>query len=53
MYGAKRRVDESTDGYYVIQWTNEAYTLQEVKEIKGYTPLVTAYAGEIVCDVVF
>ena len=53
MYGAIRTNDESDDGYYVLQWTTEPYTLQEDKEIKGYLPITTAYAGEIVCDVVF
>ena len=53
MYGAIWRDDESTDGYYVLQWKSEPYTLQEDKEMKGYTPQITAYAGEIVCEVVF
>ena len=47
------RIDcESTDAYYVVQWKSESYTLQEDKKRKGYTPLVTAYTGEIVCNVV-
>ena len=32
MYRAMRTNDESTDGYYVLQWTSEPYTLQEDKE---------------------
>ena len=31
MYGATRIDDESTDGYYVIQWTSEPYILQKDK----------------------
>ena len=31
MYGTIRTDDERTDGYYVLQWTSEAYTLQEDK----------------------
>ena len=50
MYGAMRTDDESTDGYYVLQWTSEPYTIQEDKEMEGYTPTITVYAGEIVCD---
>ena len=45
--------DENADGYYVIQWTSEPYTLYKDKEMKGYTPPITAYADEIVCDIVF
>ena len=29
------------------------YTLQENKELEDYTPPITAYADEIVCDAVF
>ena len=32
---------------------SEPHTLQEDKEMNGYTPTITAYAGEIVCYVVF
>ena len=32
---------------------SEPYTLQEDKEMEGYSPAITAYAGEIVCDAVF
>ena len=53
MYGAIRTDDENTDGYYNLQWTSEPYTLQEDKEMQGYSPITIAYTGEIVCDVVF
>ena len=53
MYGAVRTDDESTDGYYILQWTSEPYTLQEDKEMRGYPPNITACAGEILCDAVF
>ena len=53
MYGEMRTDDDNTDGYYVLQWTSEPYTLQEDKEMEVYTPPMTAYASEIVCDVVF
>ena len=52
-FGAIRIDDESTDGYYILQCTSEPYTLQENKEMEGYTPQIIAYTGEIVCDVVF
>ena len=38
MHGAVRTDDESTDEYYVVQWINELYTLQEYKEMTGYIP---------------
>ena len=53
MYGSKRTADENTEGYYIFQWTSEPYILQEDNKMKGYIPLVTAYAGEIVSNVVF
>ena len=53
MYGAMIIDAESTDGYYTIQRTSEPYRLQKDKDMKGYTPPVTAYAGEIVCDALF
>ena len=53
MYRSMRTDDKSTDGYYVLQWTSEPYTLQEDKEMEGYSPAITAYACEMVCDAVF
>ena len=53
MYGSMRTDDESTAGDYILQWTSESHTLQEYKEMDGYTPKITAYADEIVYDVVF
>ena len=37
MYRAMRTNDESTGGYYVLQWTSEPYTLQEIKREGLYT----------------
>ena len=53
VYGGIRTNNESADGYYVLQWTTEPYTLQEDKEMQDYLPITTVYAGEIVCDAVF
>ena len=48
------RIDgENTDVHYVVQWTNEPYTLQEDKEMKIYTLPVIDYVNQIVCGVVF
>ena len=52
MYGSIRTDDESADGHYVLQWTSELHTLQEEKDMQGYSPITTAYAGKIVCDAV-
>ena len=41
------------DEYYVVQLISEPYTLQEDNKMKDYTPLITSYVGEIVCDAVF
>ena len=46
MYGVMRIDDESTYGYYVVPWTSEPYTLQEDNDMRDFTPLVTAYAGD-------
>ena len=42
MYGEIRTDDESADGHYVLQWTSELHTLQEEKDIQGYSPITTA-----------
>ena len=43
-YGAMRIGDDSTDRYYIAQWTSEPYTLQEDKNKKCYTPPVIVIA---------
>ena len=53
MYGAIKTNEERNDGYYIIQWTSEMYTLQEDIEIEYYKPTITTYEGEIVCNTVF
>ena len=52
MHGAMRIDAVSTDGYYVLQWTSEPYTLQKYKEIEDYTPLIIVCVGEMVCDAI-
>ena len=53
MFNAMRTDYASYDGYYAVKQTRESYTLREDNEMKGYTPTVTAYSDEIVCDIVF
>ena len=45
MYCAMRIDGKITDEYCVVQWISEPYTLQKNKEMKGYTPRLTAYTG--------
>ena len=51
IYAAMKIDDESTDGYYIIQWTSGPCSLQEDKDTKDCTLLVTAYSVEVMCDV--
>ena len=53
MYGEMITDDKIIGGHYVLQWTSEPYTLQEDKEMEGYTPTITAYVDEIVYDAIF
>ena len=50
MSDAMKTDEESTNIYYVVQWTSEPYILQEDKETKAYIQLVTAYVCEVLCD---
>ena len=49
-YGAFSTLDEDADGYYVVKWKSEPYTLQEDEELKEYTPAIVLKAGALVCD---
>lgn len=53
IYRAMRIDDEDVDGYYILQFINALYTLQEDRYMKGYEPPIKAYVGEIVCDDIF
>jgi len=37
-YGAFSTEDEDADGYYIVKWTSDPYTLQEDVELPEYTP---------------
>ena len=37
----------------ITMYGSEPYTLKEDKKMEVYTPPITAYIGEIVCDAVF
>jgi len=50
-YGAFSTLDEDADGYYVVVWTSEPYTLQE--DIDSDEHGWKIKAGELVCDAEF
>ena len=39
----------NTPGYYIVQWTGNAYTLQEQYTYHAFDPPVIFPEGEIVC----
>ena len=53
IFGAMRTDDEATQGYYLVKWITELYTVQEDTIMKGVEPQQTAFAGEIICDALF
>ena len=52
-FGAMRTDDEATQGYCLMKWITEPYTVQENIIMKGVDPQQTSFAGEIICDVLF
>jgi hypothetical protein len=42
--------DADSDGYYVVEWTSEPYTLQEAGTLVEYDPLLHLEKGELVSD---
>ena len=47
--GAFQTSDCNTNGYYIVQWTGNAYTLQEKNKCHAFNPPVIIPEGEIVC----
>ena len=52
-FGAMRMDDETTQGYYLVKWIAEPYTVQDDIIMKGVVPKQTAFDGEIICDALF
>jgi hypothetical protein len=50
LFGAFLTDDPDSDGYYVVQWTSDPYTLQESIELEEYDPPLHLEAGELVCE---
>ena len=40
MYSAMKTDEENINEFYVVQWMNEPYTLQEDQYLKGYNSLI-------------
>ena len=47
-YGAIATTDEDADGYYIVRWTTEPYTIQEAVAPEKYGWAIRA--GELVCE---
>ena len=51
--GAFRTEDENADGYYLVQFTSEPYTLQEATLLTEYEPPLQLDEGELVCEATY
>ena len=49
-FGAFMTSDMEADGYYVVQWTSDPYTLQADSILDEYDPPLLMRKGELVCD---
>ena len=47
--GAFKTRNSNTPGYYIFQWTGNAYTLQETYTFHSFYPPVIIPEGELVC----
>ena len=52
-FGVMRSNDEATQGYYLVKWITEPYTVQADTIMIGAEPQQSDFAREIICDVVF
>ena len=52
-FGAMRTNDEATQGYYLVKWITETYTVQKNTVMIGVKPQQSDFTGEIICDAVF
>ena len=48
-----RTDDEDIQGYYLVKWITEPYTIQEDILMMGVEPPQTAFDREIICDALF
>ena len=52
-YGVTRTDDPAIDGYCIVEWSSNIYTVQDNTVTKGCNLPEYAYAGEIVCEASF
>ena len=52
-FGVMRTNDEATQGYYLVKWITEPYTVQEDTVMMGMKSQQSPFVGEIICGVVF
>ena len=45
-FGAMGANNEATQGYYLVEWMSESYTVHKNKVINGVDPTHTAFPGE-------
>ena len=50
-YGVMRTDDLDIDGYYIVDWSFNVYTVEDDIFIKRYNSPQYAYTGEMVCKV--
>ena len=51
--GAFQNSDKNTHGYYIVKWTGNAYTLQEIYKCHAFDHPVIIPEGELVCPAKF
>ena len=51
--GAFQTYDKNTHGYYIVEWTGNAYTLQEEYKCHAFDPPVIIPEVELVCKTKF
>jgi hypothetical protein len=51
--GAFQTEDDNADGYYLVQFTSEPYTLQEATLLTEYEPPLQLEEGELVCEATY
>ena len=52
-FGAMRTNDKATQGYYLVKWITEPYTVQEDTVMMRVEPQQSPFVGEKMCDAVF
>ena len=51
--GSFKTSDNNTHGYYIVNWSGNAYPLQEKYKCNAFDPQVIISEGELVCKAKF